>query len=429
MTMKDSPGKQDDGPCPDRPVREWHDLVMTPNYAPMALIPDYGKGSWLWDVQGKCYLDLAAGIAVSALGHAPPALIDALTEQASRYWHVSNLLTHRPAVELAQKLVTLTFAERVFFANSGAEANEAALKLARRYAIERHGEDKTEIISFHHSFHGRTFFTVCVGGQSQYSAGFGPPPGDITHLPFNDIGALEGALGERTCAVILEPVQGEGGVNPAKPEFVQAARRLCDRYQALLILDEVQTGVGRSGTLYLYQQLGVTPDILTSAKGLGGGVPIGAMLTRAEIAASFQVGTHGSTFGGNPMACAVASRLLDIVSSESFLKAVQENGNLLRNELAGLQRTHNAFAEVRGAGLLLGAELQGVWKGRAREVLRQCTKEGLLILMAGGNVLRFAPALNIHPDQIRQAIRLLGRALTQVADVDSAARSIRNASG
>ena len=395
--------------------RELYDRLMTPNYAPMALIPERGEGSVLWDTDGNAYLDLAAGIAVSALGHAHPALVEALADQAGKFWHVSNLLTNRPAIGLAQRLVDLTFAERVFFANSGAEVNEAALKLSRRHSIERHGQDKTEIIAFDDSFHGRTFFTVCVGGQQKYSDGFGPKPGDITHLPFNDVAALGEAVSDRTAAVILEPVQGEGGVNPATPEFVRAARELCKRHGACLILDEVQTGVGRSGALFMYEQFGITPDILTSAKGLGGGFPIGAMLTTAEIAESLKVGTHGSTFGGNPMACAVACRLLDIVADPALLESVREKSSLLRGELARLQEDHGAFESVRGAGLLLGAELQGPWRNRARDVLRQCTRQGLLILMAGDNVLRFAPALTIGDDQIRSAAEILGNALVNTA--------------
>ncbi len=396
--------------------REHHDRVMTPNYAPMSLIPERGEGSILWDTEGREYLDLAAGIAVSALGHAHPALVDALTEQANKFWHVSNLLTNRPAIELAQKLVDLTFAERVFFANSGAEVNEAALKLARRYAIEQHGDGKTEIIAFDNSFHGRTFFTVCVGGQTKYSDGFGPKPGDITHLPFNDVAALEAAVSDRTCAIILEPVQGEGGVNPATEAFVHSARELCNHHQASLILDEVQTGVGRSGYLYTYEKLGITPDILTSAKGLGGGFPIGAMLTTAKIAESLQVGTHGSTFGGNPMACAVAGRLLDIVAAPELLAEVRNISEVMQQGLADIQERLNCFADIRGAGLLLGAELQGHWKDRARDVLRTCTEEGLLILMAGANVLRFAPALNIAPEQVRQSLDILERALQATAE-------------
>ena len=394
--------------------RELYDQVMTPNYAPMQMIPERGEGSRIWDTDGKEYLDFAAGIAVSALGHAHPALCQVLADQASKFWHVSNLLTNKPAIALAQKLCELTFAERVFFANSGGEANEAALKLARRYAIENHGEDKTEIIAFDNSFHGRTFFTVCVGGQQKYSDGFGPKPGDITHLPFNDVEALKAAVSEKTCAIIFEPVQGEGGVNPATQEFVEAARALCDQYNATLIFDEVQTGVGRSGYLYTYEKLGVVPDILTSAKGLGGGFPISAMLTSERIAHSLQVGTHGSTFGGNPMGCAVALKLLEIVSEPSLLETVRSRSELLRQELEKLNQRFGVFEQVRGDGLLLGCLLSDEWKGRARDILTRCTENGLLILMAGADVLRIAPALIIEEQDIIDGVAILGRSIEEL---------------
>ncbi|MEJ2177957.1 MAG: acetylornithine/succinyldiaminopimelate transaminase, partial [Gammaproteobacteria bacterium] len=391
--------------------RELYDRVMTPNYAPMTMIPERGEGARLWDTEGKEYLDFAAGIAVSALGHAHPELCRVLAEQAGKFWHVSNLLTNKPAIELAHRLCELTFAERVFFANSGAEANEAGLKLARRYALDHFGEGKTEIISFNNSFHGRTFFTVCVGGQQKYSEGFGPKPGDITHLPFNDIDALKGAVSDRTCAIIFEPVQGEGGVNPATEEFVRTARALCDQFNACLIFDEVQIGMGRSGHLFTYQKLGIAPDILTSAKGLGGGFPIGAMLTTEAIADSLKVGTHGSTFGGNPMACAVACKVLEIVSSPELLGSVARKSDLLKHELEKLNQKYDLFAEVRGDGLLLGCELSEKWKGRARDILTRCAEQGLLILMAGNNVLRLAPPLIVEDGDIVGGVAIMEKAI------------------
>jgi len=394
-----------------RLLRQIHDQVMTPNYAPMPLIPSHGQGSRLWDVDGREYLDFAAGIAVSALGHAHPVLVQALREQAEKFWHVSNLLTNKPAIDLASKLCELTFAERVFLANSGAEANEAALKLARRYALEQHGEEKDEIIAFYNGFHGRTFFTVCVGGQDKYSDGFGPKPGAISHLSYNDVDALENAVSARTCAIIMEPVQGEGGVNPATPAFAQAARDLCDKHGACLIFDEVQTGVGRSGYLYTYEKLGITPDILTTAKGLGGGFPISAMLTTEQIAASLKVGAHGSTFGGNPMGCAVALEVLQIVSQAELLESVRIKSELMRQQLEEINRQHRCFAEVRGDGLLLGCELTGAWQDQAREVLTTCTRSGLLILVAGANVLRLAPALNIPDQDLLQGVAIIGEAI------------------
>lgn len=395
--------------------RELYDRVMTPNYAPMTMIPERGEGARLWDTEGKEYLDFAAGIAVSALGHAHPALCKVLAEQAGKFWHVSNLLTNKPAIELAYRLCELTFAERVFFANSGAEANEAALKLARRYALDHYGEGKTEIISFNNSFHGRTFFTVCVGGQQKYSEGFGPKPGDITHLPFNDIDALKNAVSDRTCAIIFEPVQGEGGVNPATEEFVRTARALCDQFNACLIFDEVQIGMGRSGHLFTYERLGIAPDILTSAKGLGGGFPIGAMLTTEAIADSLKVGTHGSTFGGNPMACAVACKVLEIVSDPELLGSVARKSDLLKQELEKLNQKYDLFAEVRGDGLLLGCELSEKWKDRARDILTRCTEQGLLILMAGNNVLRLAPPLIIEDEDIVGGVVIMGKAIESLA--------------
>ena len=391
--------------------RSQHDDVMTPNYAPMDMIPERGEGAWLWDTNGNVYLDFAAGIAVSALGHAHPVLCKALSDQAAKYWHVSNLLTNTPAIELARKLCRHTFAERVFFANSGAEANEAALKLARRYAHDHFGPQKSEIIAFDNGFHGRTFFTVSVGGQPKYSDGFGPKPGNITHLPFNDINALRDQISEKTCAVILEPIQGEGGVNPANEQFLNAVRELCDQFDALLIFDEVQTGAGRTGKLYAYQHYGVTPDIMSSAKGLGGGFPIGAMLTTESIGKSFGVGTHGSTFGGNPMGCAVANALLDIVSEDAFLEAVREKGGNFADALGKLQEQSGFFSEVRGIGLLIGCELAGGLEGRAGDVVKTCAENGLLILQAGANVVRLAPPLVLTQEQIDQGMAILKNSL------------------
>ena len=399
-----------------RTSRALYDEVMTPNYAPMAIMPTRGAGSRLWDSDGKAYLDFAAGIAVSALGHAHPQLRKTLAAQADRLWHVSNLLANEPAVALAQRLCDITFAERVFFANSGAEVNEAALKLARRYALDQHGAHKVEIIAFDNAFHGRTFFTVCAGGQPKYSDGFGPKPGGITHLPFNDIAALAQAVGQGTCAVILEPIQGEGGVTPASEEFVRAARKLCTRHNALLILDEVQTGVGRSGYLYLHEKFGVTPDILTTAKGLAGGFPIGAMLTTDAIAQSLTVGTHGSTFGGNPLACAVADKVLELVNTPKMLTAVRAKGALLKEGLEAINQRFAVFREVRGEGLLIGCELCDTWQDRARDILTACTAHGLLVLVAGPNVLRIAPALTISKAEITRGLGLLEGAIADISE-------------
>uniref|UniRef100_UPI001F4EE18C bifunctional acetylornithine/succinyldiaminopimelate transaminase n=1 Tax=Rosenbergiella epipactidis TaxID=1544694 RepID=UPI001F4EE18C len=292
-------------------TRELFNEVILPIYAPAQFVPVKGQGSRVWDQQGKEYIDFAGGIAVTALGHCHPALVEALKKQSEQLWHLSNIYTNEPALRLAQKLTAATFADRVFFANSGAEANEAAFKLARYYATQKISPYKTKIIAFHHAFHGRTFFTVTVGGQPKYSDGFGPKPADIVHVPFNDLEAVKAVIDDHTCAIVVEPIQGEGGVTPATPEFLTGLRQLCDQHQALLVFDEVQTGMGRTGKLFAYEHTGVIPDILTTAKALGGGFPVSAMLTREAIAQAMTAGTHGTTFGGNPMACAVAEASLD----------------------------------------------------------------------------------------------------------------------
>ncbi|WP_339847397.1 aspartate aminotransferase family protein [uncultured Halopseudomonas sp.] len=390
------------------------DRVMVPNYAPIDMIPVRGEGSRLWDQQGREYVDLAGGIAVNVLGHAHPQLVDALTEQAGKLWHVSNVLTNEPALRLASKLVDATFADKVFFANSGAEANEAAFKLARRWAHETVGPDKHEIIACTNSFHGRTLFTVSVGGQPKYSQGFGPALEGISHVPYNDLAALEQQISSRTCAVVIEPIQGEGGVIPAAPGYLQAARELCDRHGALLIFDEVQSGMGRTGKLYAYMHSNVTPDILTSAKSLGGGFPIAAMLTTSAIAAHFAVGTHGSTYGGNPLGCAVAERVLDIVNTEQVLAGVAARHQLLVDGIMTVAQEFPVFSQVRGQGLLLGAVLADAWRGQARQIQEAAQREGLMVLQAGPDVMRIAPSLVIDEADIAEAMQRLRKALAHL---------------
>ncbi|MCZ0925134.1 aspartate aminotransferase family protein [Vibrio diabolicus] len=387
------------------------DEVMVPCYNPMEMIPVKGEGSRVWDQEGNEYIDFAGGIAVSCLGHCHPVMVNALTEQANKLWHLSNVMTNEPALRLAKKLTEVSFAERVFFANSGAEANEAALKLARRYAADVHGAEKSEIIAFKQGFHGRTFFTVTVGGQAAYSDGFGPKPGDVTHLPYNDIEALQAHMSDRTCAVMMEPLQGEGGIVPPTPEFAQAVRELCDKHNALLIFDEVQTGNGRTGNLYAYQGLGITPDILSTAKSLGGGFPIGAMLTTAKLAEHMKVGTHGSTYGGNPLACAVAEAVVNEVTKPEVLAGVLEREAMFREGLEKINAKYNIFSEVRGQGLLLGAALNEEWQGRARDVLVAAGKQGLMVLVAGANVVRFTPSLVITQQEIEEGLAKLDKAI------------------
>jgi len=385
-------------------TRPLFDHVMVPNYAPLEMIPVRGEGSRVWDQADNEYIDLTGGIAVNALGHANPELIDALTEQAKKVWHVSNIYTNEPALRLAQKIVENTFAEKVFFANSGAEANEAALKLARRVAFDQFGEDKTEIIAFYKGFHGRTFFTVTAGGQSAYSDGFGPKPAAITHLDYNDLDALEKAISDKTCAVILEPLQGEGGVLPIDPAFAKGIRALCDKHHALMIFDEVQTGMGRTGELFAYMALGVIPDVVTSAKALGGGFPIAAMLTKDCYAKHLTPGTHGTTFGGNPLACAVAGKAFDMINTPAMLQGVKDKGQLIRQHLQAINDEYSVFKEVRGKGLLIGAVLNEQYQDQAKVFFSESAKQGLLVLVAGANVIRFAPALNISDDLIDQAM-------------------------
>lgn len=386
---------------------------LTPNFSFAPVIPAKGLGSRVWDTEGREYLDLAGGIAVNALGHCHSDLVAALEEQSRKMWHISNIYTTEAAQELAQKLVEHTFADKVFFCNSGAEANEAALKLARKYARDHHGADKNEIVACVNSFHGRTLFTVSVGGQPKYSQDFAPLPAGITHVPFNDTAALEAAVSDKTCAVIIEPVQGESGVLPATREYLETARRLCDRHDTCLIFDEVQTGMGRTGKLFAYQHSGITPDIMSSAKALGCGFPVGAMLTTDRIAPSFGPGTHGSTFGGNPLACAVGSRAFDIINSPATLENVVQQGEKLQTALRGLGEKTGTFKTVRGQGLLIGCVLSDAYAGRAAEIPPLALKHGLMLLVAGSNVLRFAPSLLLTDAEIEEAVVKLEKALDE----------------
>ena len=387
------------------------DQVMVPNYAPAAFIPVRGAGSRVWDQAGRELIDFAGGIAVNVLGHAHPALVGALTEQANTLWHVSNVFTNEPALRLAKKLVDSTFAERVFFCNSGAEANEAAFKLARRVAHDRFGSEKYEIIAALNSFHGRTLFTVNVGGQSKYSDGFGPKITGITHVPFNDLDALKAAISDKTCAVVLEPIQGEGGVLPAEQAYLQGARELCDQHNALLVFDEVQTGMGRTGELFAYMHYGVTPDILTSAKSLGGGFPIAAMLTTEALAKHLVVGTHGTTYGGNPLACAVGNAVIDVINTPEVLQGVKARHDLFKTRLEQIGQQYGLFTQVRGMGLLLGCVLNDAWKGRAKDIFNAAEKENLMILQAGPDVVRFAPSLVVDEADIEEGLNRFERAV------------------
>ena len=396
-------------------TRASFDHYMMPNYAPVEVIPVRGVGSRLFDQAGREYIDLAGGIAVNALGHAHPKLVEALTEQGQKLWHVSNILANEPALALAKQLTEATFADRVFFSNSGGEANEAALKLARRYARNRYSEDKDEIIAFDNAFHGRTLFTVTVGGQADYKSGFGPLPGSITHLPFNNVDVLRKAVSEKTCAVIVEPIQGEAGVLDADPQFLQTIRTLCDEHNALMILDEVQTGVGRTGHLYAHEAYGVTPDILTTAKALGCGFPIAATLAKAEVAEALAFGTHGSTFGGNPLACAVAAVALDLINTPDVLNGVKERRQWIEKGLEKIAQNSGCAVNVRGQGLLIGWVLAPDWEGRAREIMKAAQAAGVFVLVAGPNVVRIAPSLVIPKEDVEEGMKRLEQAVMGLA--------------
>lgn len=394
--------------------RSTFDQVILPVYAPAQFVPVRGQGSRVWDQQGKEYIDFSGGIAVTALGHCHPALVEALKRQGETLWHTSNVFTNEPALRLASKLIDATFADRVFFANSGAEANEAAFKLARHYAITRHSPYKTKIIAFYNAFHGRTLFTVSVGGQAKYSDGFGPKPADIVHVPFNDLAAVKAVMDDHTCAVVMEPIQGEGGITPVDAGFLKGVRELCDQHQALLVFDEVQSGMGRSGKLFAYMHYGVTPDILTTAKALGGGFPVSAMLTTEEIASVMQVGTHGTTYGGNPLACAVAEAALDVINTPEVLSGIEQRHALYVQALQHIGDKYGIFTAIRGMGLLIGAELTPHYHGRARDFLTAAAARRLMILNAGPNVIRFAPSLVVELQDIEAGMALFELAVQDV---------------
>ena len=391
--------------------RELFDDVMVPNYAPSAVVPVRGKGSRVWDQQDREYIDFAGGIAVNCLGHCHPALVGALTEQANKIWHLSNVMTNEPALRLAKKLTDNTFADKVYFANSGAESNEAALKLARRWALENFGAEKSQIIAFKQGFHGRTFFTVTVGGQAAYSDGFGPKPGDIVHAEYNNLDSVKALISDKTCAVVMEPLQGEGGIISPTDEFAKGVRELCNEHNALLVFDEVQTGVGRLGELYAYMGLGVTPDILTTAKALGGGFPIGAMITTTDIAKHLKIGTHGSTYGGNALACAVAEAAFDTVNTPEVLDGVKAKAKIYLDGLNTINAKYNVFSEIRGKGLLIGAVLNESYQGKAKDLLNAAMTEGVMTLVAGASIIRFAPSLVIPNEDIAEGLARFEKAV------------------
>jgi acetylornithine/N-succinyldiaminopimelate aminotransferase len=406
---------------PDSSTQDLVDLgkrYWLPVYRPREVVLDHGKGARVWDTQGRDYVDFSAGIAVNALGHQDPELVEALTAQAHKLWHASNVFYSEPPLRLAEELVAASgFAERVFLCNSGTEANEAAIKLVRRWASSKgRPPERRVIVTFRGSFHGRTLAAVTATAQPKYQEGYEPLPGGFRYLDFNDTTALEAVFAPGdVAAVMLEPVQGEGGVLPAAPGFLKRVRELCDAHAALLVLDEIQCGMGRTGSLFAHVQDGVTPDIVTLAKALGCGFPIGALLAGPKVAEVMQFGAHGTTFGGNPLAAAVARVALRKLSSPAVLSNVERQAMALRAGLARIDRELGLFAEVRGRGLMIGAVLADGYKGRAGEILDHAATAGLLLLQAGPDVLRFVPPLTITDEELAEGLQRLHRALAALA--------------
>ncbi|MGD0168954.1 MAG: acetylornithine transaminase [Smithella sp.] len=362
-----------------------------------------GSGAKVWDVDGREYLDFAAGIAVCNLGHSHPKVIAAVSEQLGKLTHVSNLYYTEPQTRLAKMLVDNSFADKVFFCNSGAEANEAAIKLARKYAHENMGPDKFELITMKESFHGRTMATITATGQEKFQFGFTPLLEGFTYVPFNDLQALESAISGKTCGIMLEAIQGEGGVKIPDDNYLAGVREICDRHGLLLIIDEVQTGMGRTGKLFAYEYSGIKPDIMTLAKALANGIPAGAMLATDKIAKAFVPGNHASTFGGNPFAMAAATAVVETMLQEGILEHCREVGDYFLSQLKKLQQKHAIIRDVRGKGLMIAAELNI----EAGDIINQCIKRGLLIISAGSKTLRFVPPLIITEQDVDFAINVL----------------------
>jgi acetylornithine/N-succinyldiaminopimelate aminotransferase len=398
-----------------------------------ALLPTYnrtdiafvrGEGSWLFDESGKRYLDFGAGIAVNAFGHANPKLVAALTEQAGKLWHTSNLYRVPGQESLAKKLVANSFADTVFFTNSGAEACELAFKMARRYQYVSGHPERYQIISFEGAFHGRTLAGIAAGGNEKYLEGFGPKVEGFDQAPLTDnlerdMAALNQMIGPQTAALIIEPLQGEGGVRPVAPEFLRALRKLCDDQGLILIFDEIQTGVGRTGKLFAYEWIGIEPDIMCVAKAIGGGFPLGALLATAEAAKGMTVGTHGTTYGGNPLAMAVGNAALDMVLAPGFLEHVAKMGNYLSQQLGALVASHPAvFEGVRGQGLMLGLKMK-IPNG---EFITAAREAGLIVLPAGDNVVRLLPPLTLSEAEIREGVSLMNRAAASLESRKAAAQ-------
>ena len=376
-------------------------IMNTYKRFPIVLVK--GMGQKVWDVNGKEYLDFVSGIAVCSLGHSHPQVVAALKAQVEKLTHVSNLYYTEPQARLAKLLTDNSFADKVFFCNSGAEANEAAIKLARKYAHEKSGDDKFELITMKDSFHGRTMATITATGQEKFQFGFTPLLEGFTYVPFNDLSALEAAITKKTCGIMLEPIQGEGGVIIPDVRYLAAVRAMCDRHNILLIVDEVQTGIGRTGKLFAYEYSGITPDIMTLAKALGNGFPVGAMLATNKVAQAFSPGNHASTFGGNPLAMAAANATLETILQEGLLDVCRERGEYFQEQLKKLQAKHKIIQEVRGMGLMIACSLTI----EGGDIVNECLKKGVLINCTGGKTLRFVPPFIISTRDVDQVISVL----------------------
>ncbi len=385
--------------------QEWLEMsgkYIMPTYKRFPIIVTRGLGVHVWDSEGRSYLDLVGGIAVCALGHCHPGVVEAIREQAGRLVHISNLYHIAPQIQLAELLVENSPLDRVFFCNSGAEANEAAIKLARKYASEHLG-GKYEIITMENSFHGRTLATVTATGQERLHVGFSPLPEGFSYVPYNDLGALEAAINERTCGILVEPIQGEGGVVVPDPGYLRGIRKICDERGLLMIVDEIQTGIGRTGKLFAFQHEDIIPDMITLAKALGNGFPIGALLAKENIAASFAAGSHGSTFGGNPLACAAAFASLQTILDEGIIDNSSETGAYFLARLRDLQKKYSVIVEVRGRGLMIGVVLSVP----CADIVLKSMERGLLINCTNENVLRFVPPLILARDDVDKAMTIL----------------------
>lgn len=393
---------------PGEELLECGERYLMRTYSRLPLVAVRGEGARLWDAAGKCYLDFVSGVGVNSVGHCHPRVVAAVREQSERLLHCSNLYWSAPQIELAEELARLSGLDRAFFCNSGAEANEAAIKLVRKYAYDR-GKRNPEIIAFKNSFHGRTLGALAATGQEKFWEGFAPLPRGFRHLPFNDVEALRQAITEDTVAVLLEPVQGEGGVYPATQEFMDALADAREAHGLLLVYDEVQCGLGRTGRMFAYERYGVRPDVLVLAKALGGGLPIGAVIAREEVAEAFQPGSHGSTFGGNPVACAAALAVLRILQEEGLVEKAEEVGGYFRLRLEELKERYPVIREVRGHGLMLGVELDRSGK----ELVALCAERGLLINCTAEKVLRFLPPLVIEKEDVDEAVSILSEAFQE----------------